>query len=227
MSDPQQEMSMRRMAIFLAGCTMCVLILMVITGVVTGATQEKHEHFLFPEAYAVSLLDEAKGLRILMGLDIAFLVLYTAFFAAFTKYLRAFGRPFVTLAFGAMLSTAILDIIEDHHILSMLESAEHRVLPSALSIQLQAAESAVKFSMSFLALVLYGLAVPRTTKLGLALALFLTVGTLLSAVLGYAAPPEFQAKLESGRWVGFLIGLGLSIAWLRTAPDEPTAKLEK
>ena len=213
---------MRRLAIVLAGFTMGVLILMVIVGVSTGATQEKHEHFMFPEAYAVSLLDEAKGLRILMGLDIAFLILYTAFFAAFTKYLRAIGRPFVTLAFGAMLATAILDIIEDHHILAMLESAEHNVLPSAAAIHFQATESAVKFSMSFLALVMYGLAIPRTTKLGLVLALFLTAGTLISGVLGYAAPPEFQAKLESGRWVGFLIGFVLSIMWLRKAPEPAT-----
>ena len=118
MSNAESEMSMRKLAVLLAGCTVGVLVLMVITGIATGATQEKHEHFMFPEAYAVSLLDEAKGLRILMGLDIAFLILYTAFFAAFTKYLRALGRPFVTLAFGAMLATAILDIIEDHHILS-------------------------------------------------------------------------------------------------------------
>jgi hypothetical protein len=135
------EWSMRRMCMVLAGCTLGVLVLMVITGMITGATQEKHEHFMFPEAYAVSLLTEAKGLRILMGLDIAFLILYTAFFAGFTKYLRALGRPFVTLAFGAMLATAILDIIEDHHILAMLESAEHSVLPSAAAIHFQATES--------------------------------------------------------------------------------------
>ncbi|HUS28391.1 MAG TPA: hypothetical protein VMZ53_07780 [Kofleriaceae bacterium] len=223
MSESEKEWSMRRMAMLLAGCTLGVLVLMVITGVITGATQEKHEHFMAPEEYALSLLAEPKGLRTLMGLDIAFAILYTAFFAAFTKYLRALGRPFVTLAFGAMLATAILDFIEDHHIISMLESAEHRVFPTASAIQFQAAESAVKFSMSFLALVLYGLAVPRTTKLGLALCLFLVVGTLISGVLGYSAPPEFQAKLEGGRWIGFLIGLGLAIAWLRSAPEPAAA----
>jgi hypothetical protein len=217
------EISMRRLSIVLAGCTLGVLILMVITGMITGATQERHEHFMIPEAYAMSLLTEAKGLRILMGLDIAFCILYTAYFTAFTKYLCSIGRPFARLALGAMITTAVLDFIEDHHILSMLESAEHRVLPSASLIQLQAMESAVKFSFSFLALVLYGLAIPRTTKLGLALFLFLTVGTLVSCVLGYAAPPEFQAKLESGRWVGFVIGLSLAIAWTRSAPEpEPS-----
>ena len=154
----------------------------------------------------------------MIALDIAFLVLYTAFFIAFAAYLREQGRPFVNVALGAMIATAVLDIIEDHHIISMLESAEHGILPSATSVMLQAAESATKFSMSYLSLVLFGLAIPRTTKLGWALFAFLVVGTLISAVVGYAVPPEMQHSVESGRWVGFLAGFGLVIAWLRTRP---------
>jgi hypothetical protein len=222
-SETEAEYSMRKIALVLAGCSAGVLVLMVITGLITGASQERHEHYNLPEAYALSLLHDANGLRTLMGLDIAFACLYTAYFAAFTKYLRALGRPFARLAFGAMLATCVLDFIEDHHILSMLESAEHRILPSDIAIRLQSVESAVKFSMSFLSLVFYGLAIPRTTKLGLALALFLTVGTLVTAVLGYAAPPEFQATLESGRWVGFLVGFGLAMWWLRSAPEPQPA----
>ena len=219
MSDAEAEYSMRKMTIVLGACTVGVLLIMVGVGLATGASQEVHEHFDLPETYATSLLHESKALRTLMGLDIAFCCLYTAYFAAFTKYLRSIARPFATIAFAAMFATAVLDFIEDHHILSMLESAEHGVLPSSIAIRLQSAESAVKFSMSFMSLVFYGLAIPRTTKLGLALALFLTVGTLVSGVLGYAAPPEFQAKLESGRWIGFLVGFALSMWWLRSAPE--------
>lgn len=210
---------MRKLAIVLAGATAGVLLLMVLTGVITGASQERHEHFMPAEAYAMSLLANASGLRILMGLDIAFCILYTAFFAALAVYLRAVNptmRVFVYLGFGAMLATCILDIIEDHHILAMLESVEHRVLPADSSIAWQATESATKFSISYLSLVAFGLAIPRNTKLGLALCLFLVVGTLVSGVIGYAAPPEFQRSFESGRWVGFLTGFGLAIAWLRS-----------
>jgi hypothetical protein len=77
----------------------------------------------------------------------------------------------------------------------------------------------VKFSVSYFSLVAFGLAIPRTTKLGSVLCLFLTVGTLLTAVIFYAAPPEFQASLESGRWIGFLAGFLLAIAWLRQQRD--------
>jgi hypothetical protein len=216
-------MSTRKLAINLAGCTGAVLLVMVVVSVVTGATQERHEHVLDIEQYALALLAHAPGLRALMALDIAFLVLYTAFFAALAKYLHARGQPFTRLAFGAMLATAVLDIVEDHHIIAMLESAEHGVLPAARSLTEQATLSMTKFSISYLALFMFGLAIPRTTKLGLALCLFLTVGTLLSAVIGYSLPPAHQASFESGRWIGFLAGFVLAVAWLLKQPDEPEA----
>ena len=217
MKPKRGEPSMRRLAICLALATAAVLVAMVVVGVTTGATQERHEHFMAPDAYAEALLEHARGLRVLMALDIAFLLLYTPFFVAFAAVLR--GRPFVGLALGTMIATAVLDIIEDHHIIAMLESAEHGVVPSATSIMYQAAESTTKFSLSYLSLVLFGLAIPRTSKLGIALALFLVVGTLISAVVGYAVPPTMQSSVESGRWIGFLVGFALAIAWLRQQPD--------
>jgi hypothetical protein len=201
----------------LAGAAGVMLLLMVATAVITGATQEKHEHFMAAGDYATSLLTNAKGLRILMGLDIAFCILYTTFFATLAMYLRSVNAQhvFIYLGLGAMLLTCLLDMVEDHHIISLLEAAEHGVIPADSSIAWQSAESAVKFSVSYFSLVAFGLAIPRTTKLGYVLCLFLSVGTLLTAVIFYAAPPEFQASLESGRWIGFLAGFLLAIAWLR------------
>jgi hypothetical protein len=209
-------MSNRKMAILLAGCTTAVLVVMAIVSLATGVTQEAHEHFATPEQYAFRLVAQAKGLRPIMGLDVAFLVLYTAFFATFATHLRARGRPalLVWLALGAMIATAVLDIIEDHHILSLLDAAEHQVPPTAGALVFQATESATKFSLSFLSLVLFGLAMPRDTRLGIVLALFLTIGTLASAVVGYAMPPGSAAQVEAGRWIGFLAGFALAIGWL-------------
>ena len=217
-------MNARKIAIVLAGATAVVLIAMVIAGTVTGATQERHEHFMAPAEYAQALLDHAGGLRVMMALDIAFLILYTAFFMALAAYLRAvnasvLGRWFAYVGLAAMIATAVLDIVEDHHIVAMLESAEHGVVPSADAITWQAAASMTKFSLSYLSLVLFGLAVPRTSKLAWVLVLFLTAGTLASAIVGYAVPPEHQAAVEGGRWIGFLAGFGLAIAWLSREPD--------
>src|SRR5258706_11247558 len=111
-------MSSRKLAINLAGCTSAVLLVMVVVSLVTGATQESHEHYALPEAYAVSLLEHANALRALFALDIAFILLYTGFFAAYSRYLGELGQPFAKLAFGAMLAVAFLDFVEDHHIVT-------------------------------------------------------------------------------------------------------------
>jgi hypothetical protein len=210
---------MRKLAMILAASAGAVLLVMTILAHVTGASQEMHEHVALPEAYAMGLLAHASALRGLMALDVAFLVLYTAFFAAFATYLRQRGQPFTHLALGAMVLTGLLDIVENHHILALLRSAELGILPSASAIAFQSVESASKFSVSFLSLVLFGLAIPRTTKLGWVLALFLTVGTLLSAIVGYAVGPELDHAIDSGRWLGFLAGFALAVAWLSREHD--------
>jgi len=213
--------SSRRIAIALAAASSAVLLAMVVVSLVTGASQEAHEWYQPPAAYAASLLARPGPLRLIFGLDIGFLVLYAAFFAALAGHLRALGRPFVTLALGAMLGTAVLDIVEDHHILTLLAVAEAGRPIDDGAIVFQQVLSATKFSISYLALVLFGLAVPRDTRLGVVLAVFLVAGTLISGVLGYAAPPAWREQLDGGRWIGFLLGFGLAAAWLRQAPDAP------
>ena len=215
---------MRKLAVNLAGCTIAVLVVLVIVSMITGATQEVHEHFAPPEPYAMSLLEHANALRAVFGLDIAFIILYTGFFAALSKYLVDRGRPFAKLAFGAMAAVALLDVIEDHHILAMLDAAEQSVLPSAAAISFQATESATKFSISYLALALFGLAIPRDGKLAWALSLLLIVGSLGNAVIGYSLPLASQRGFDGGRWIGFVLGFSLAIAWLLKQPDVDDAK---
>jgi len=209
----------RKLALVLAFATLAVLLVMVGVSLATGATQELHEHYATPDVYARDLLAHPNALRAMLGLDVGFLVLYTAFFAAFAAYLRGLGRPFTYLAFGAMAITALLDVVEDHHIAALLSLAEHGRPIEDGSLVFEDVLSQCKFTVSFISLVFFGLAIPRTTKLGWALALFLTAGTLISGIAGYATPPETARALENGRWLGFLIGFGLAIAWLRTAPD--------
>ena len=137
---------MRKLALLLAGATAAILVVMVGVSLATGATQEAHEHYHPPAEYAAGLLAHPNALRLLFGLDIAFLVLYSAFFAAFAKYLRDLGRPFAMLALGAMLGTAVLDIVEDHHILALLAMAEHGRPIDDSTIAFQEVLSSTKFS---------------------------------------------------------------------------------
>ena len=210
---------MRNLALVLAAASGGVLIVMVALGMATGATQEPHEWYQPSAEYTAGLLQHPGALRAMFGLDIGFLVLYTAFFAALSAHLRDLGRPFTMLALAFLVGTTVLDVIEDHHILTLLAMAEHHEPISDSSIALQQVMSSTKFSLSYIALFLYGVAVPRDTKLGVALALFLTVGTIATAIAGYALPAAMRQWLESGRWVGFLLGFALAGAWLRTTAE--------
>jgi hypothetical protein len=214
---------MRKLALVLAVCTAGTLIVMVAVSLATGATQEAHEHYRPPAEYALGLLAHPAGVRAMFALDIAFLIFYTGFFGALSAYLHRLGQPFTRLAFGTLLAVTFLDIIEDHHILAMLSLAEHGRPIDDSSIVFQEVLSSTKFSVSYLAFVLYGLAIPRTTRLGWALALFLTAGTIVTAVLNYGAPPAWRESLDNGRWLGFLGGFALAFVWLRRAPDAEPA----
>ncbi len=213
-------MSSRKLALVLAGCTCAVLVVMIGWTAIAGVSQEMHEWYRPPAEYAAGLLEHPAALRVLFGLDIAFLVLYTAFFAALADCLKQLGRPLVTLALVAMVGTALLDIVEDHRILASLAMAEHGTPIDDATIAFQQILSSTKFSISYLSLVLFGLAIPRTTRLGWALSLFLIIGTLATGVLGFAAPPAWHAQLDSGRWIGFLLGFVLAGAWLRQQPSQ-------
>lgn len=214
--------SARKIALLTVVGAAAALVGMLVVSVTTGATQEHFEHVLPPAEYAASLRAQATGARWIFALDIAFIVLYTAFFAALADILRSLGRPFLSLALGSLLAVSLLDIVENHHILSLLSAAEHDLPLDADALVLQQTLSATKFSISYVSLFLFGLAIPRTTRLGWSLSLLLTVGTLVTAIAGYAAPPAFRAQLDSGRWIGFLIGFALAALWLRQ-PTEPHA----
>jgi hypothetical protein len=188
---------------------------MAAVSIATGASQEPHEHVRPSAEYTQALLAHAGALRVVFALDVAFLVLYTAFFAALAHHLRELDRPFVGLALGALVLTALLDIVENHHILALLSAAEQGRPAGDGAIAFQEALSSTKFSVSYVGLFLFGLAIPRTSRLAWALALFLTAGTIVTAVLGYAAPADARPLIELGRLIGFLVGFGLAGAWLR------------
>lgn len=212
----------RRAAFVLAALTTCALAVMIAINLATGATQEGHEWFVAPADYAAGLLAGPQALRALMGVDVAFIVLYTAFFVALRAYLRArggAGAMFASFALGAIALAALLDAVENHHILAALDMAEHGQLASPDSIALQQVISQTKFTAAYLGLTLFGLALPRDTKLGWALSLFLSAGVLVTGVLGIAAPPAWRPLLDQGRWYGFFVGFALAAWWLRSAPE--------
>jgi hypothetical protein len=216
-------MTMRRLAITLAAFAAVLVAIMLAITLATGATQEAHEYVVRPADYAQDLLAAPRATRALFAVDLAFLVLYAILFVALAAHLESRGAPraLLRLAVGAILVVAALDIAEDHHILALLDLAEHGGVPSDAAMTLQQAISGAKFTISALGLACFGLCVPRERKAGWVLSVFLVAGPLATTILANAAPPDLRPQLDLGRWIGFLIGFCLAAAWLM---DEPEVK---
>jgi hypothetical protein len=218
-------MSMRRLSIALATFAATLVVIMLVITALTGATQEAHEYVVRPADYAASLLAAPTATRALFAVDLAFLVLYTVLFVALAAYLADRGAPraLLRLAVGAVAVIAALDIAENHHILSLLDLAEHGGVPSDAAMSLQQTISGAKFTISALALTCFGLCIPRDTKTGWLLSGFLVLGPLATTILNTAAPPDLRPDLDNGRWIGFLFGFAFTAVWLRGEPETKPA----
>ena len=189
----------------------CLAAMLGIT-VATGVSQETFEVVRPTAQYAAGLRENGAALRALFGIDSAFLVLYSAFFVVFGRRIATDEtRTLIAIATGFIFATALFDMVEDHHILAMLNATVSGNDPTAGEIVLQQTISQVKFNLSYVSLFLYGLAVPRQTRAGVALSLLLTVGTLVQGAWLYAAPPAMLPAGNFGRALGFIIGFALAI----------------
>src|SRR3954470_10231704 len=109
----------------LAVAALACLAAMVTITLATGVSPEAFELARSPAAYAADLREHPSALRAMFGIDSAFLILYAALFIEFGRRIAIpETRTMVIIAVGALLATAVLDMIEDHHILAMLYGAE-------------------------------------------------------------------------------------------------------
>jgi hypothetical protein len=206
------------------GALVCLLAMGVIS-LVAGVSQETFEIVRPPVAYGHMLRLHASAVRALFAIDSVFLVLYSAFFVVFVRRIGTERtRPWLTVALIFLLVTALLDMVEDHHILALLYAAEVGQAPSWEQLTFQHTVSAVKFNLSYAGLFLLGMGVPRETWAGVALSLLLTVGTVLQGAWLFAAPVGMLPSGNLGRHFGFILGFLLVIPLLtRPTRTQPSA----
>jgi hypothetical protein len=203
---------MPKLIVQLSLAAIAVLAIMVCITLATGVSQEMFEISRAPTEYGAGLREYALPLRALFGLDSVFLILYTALFVMFAQQIATPPwRVVLGIATGAILAAAVLDMIEDHHILAMLRAAVRGDEPSAGEVAAQHVISQVKFHLAYLAEVLIGLALPRRTTAAKVLAFLLVVGTLVQGAWLYAAPDSALPAGNLGRWIGFFVGFALII----------------
>ena len=179
--------------------------LMVFGIVFTASSQDFFQSARLPEAYAAyAARPRAElGLRINLGLDNFFVVIYGAFFALLAARFRGLldGR-IVGVALAAMMLTALLDAYENHHILTMVHSLGNG-LPVAVSEgQGQMVASQIKFHASYLSVLLFSFGFLSFGRLGritlAALWAYVPFGVLISVT-----PPELAKPLVLLRTIFF------------------------
>ncbi|HEV3489352.1 MAG TPA: hypothetical protein VG224_02030 [Reyranella sp.] len=205
--------SFDRMLAALAGLAALIVAAMVVGIVSTGMSQDFFQSARPIEAHIARLTASplgAAGLRINLGLDNLFIVVYGAFFVFLAVRLRTVLDPWAgTVALAAILLTAFLDAIENHHILMMLHSAERGLPLSTGESQLQMVVSAVKFHSSYLATFLLAFGFLRLGGLGRAIAcalwLYVPLGVVISVL-----PVETAGPWALGRTCFFVAAFVLS-----------------
>jgi len=201
----------------------CLVVMMTLTAI-TGVSQETFEIVRAPDVYAAGLRANPIVLRALFGLDSAFLILYASFFLQLARrVVPAAQRDLARIAVAFLMGLVVLDIVEDHSILSMLYGVENGSDPSAGQIWFQHLLSQSKFHVGYVGLFLFGLCLPRSNLALRALAIILTIGTVVQGAWLYAAPVSMLPAGNFGRWIGFLIGFALAIPGVRSFPPRPAS----
>jgi hypothetical protein len=150
------------------------------------------------------------GLRLNLGLDNLFMILYAAFFIVLTVRLRGMLDPrLLSVALAALMLTAFLDSLENHHIMTMVDSLQQGLPVSVADGQLQMIASQIKFHASYLAVLLFSFGFLKFGRLGRLIALvlwcYIPCGVLISVM-----PVEAAKPLVLGRTIFFVVAFILS-----------------
>ncbi len=207
-------MALNRTLAALAFLAAAIVLVMVVAIVATGGfSQEFFELGPSPALVADQLRapGHALGLRINLGLDNLFLVVYAAFFVFLAVRLRTLLSPAViAVALAALLITALLDAIENHHILLMLHDFQHGAPISADELEWQMVVSNVKFHASYVAAFLFAFGLYRLGGLARIIAILLWFGYVPLGMITFVVPVENVVPFALARTVFFVLAFALS-----------------
>jgi hypothetical protein len=217
-APPPTTADANRLATALAATAATLLTAMVAITAATGVAQEPFE-VIRPD-YLPAIAAGAPALRAIVALDALFLIAYAGFFVMLPRALGVAGDPLVRLGVRAMLAVAVLDMIEDHHLLAVAKAAEAGLPVDGTMLELQHVLSQVKFHLSYLALAFLALGLPRATPSERAFAWMIGLPLPVMGALAWASP-ALEAAVGVGRWAAFMSGFGAAIVMLRRAARAP------
>lgn len=205
-------------------CIAC-LVVMAATTFVTGVSQEEFEVVRSVDDYGARIAASEPVLRILMATDALFLSLYAGFFVVLVGVHREGAITWAArAAMVTLLAVAVLDAVEDHHILALARAATLGHGPTMEQIVWQQVESQTKFNLSYVGLVLLGLGLPRRDRLERVFAAAIAWPVPLLGALMWAAGPAFEGLLSFVRWAFF--ACGFAGAFVVASPSRARIRLK-
>ena len=220
-------MALNRTLTALAFLTSAIVLCMVVAIVATGFSQELFELAPSPALVADQLRDppaHALGLRINLGLDNLFIVVYSAFFVLLAVRFRTLLSPVtIAVALAALLLTSLLDAFENHHILMMLHAFQHGAPISADELQWQMVASNLKFHASYVSVFLFAFGFYRLGGLGRVIAWLLWFGYVPLGMVTFVVPVEIVAPFALARTAFFVLGFALGGIYFLRDKETPAA----
>ncbi|MFM8705121.1 MAG: hypothetical protein ACKOHG_14870 [Planctomycetia bacterium] len=200
-----------------AGIAAILLIGMMGVSLATGVAQEPFEIVRDPAAYRSDVLASSPWLKVILAMDSLFIIAYASFFLCFARVASQHGDAgMLRLGVIAILATAILDIIEDQHLLALTDSLRLGEGVSLGVLRMQHVLSQTKFHLSYMATVFVAMGVPRRTPVERAFALAVGVPLPLIGIVRWVAPAAVQFPLVVAQWLAFLgglLGAGVIVGW--------------
>lgn len=202
----------------LAILAMLIVMAMIVAIVTTGVGQDFFQSARPIDEFIGKVTanpNNALGLRINLGLDNLFIVVYATYFVVLAVRFRStMDSQMITVALGAILLTALLDAIENQHITVMIHSVQHGLPITVAESQLQMVVSSVKFHSSYVALFLFALGFLREGAWGRAIAWVFWLYVVLG-LIAMVTPIELARPLALGRTVFFVVSFLLSAMFFR------------
>lgn len=221
------KMNLDQMLSKLAALAILIVIALIVGIVMTGAGQDFFQVARSTEEMVNKVISNpahALGLRINLGFDNFFIVLYASYFVLLAvRFSATVDSRMITVALSAILLTAFLDAVENGHIMMMIHSIQHGLPVSVTESQGQMVLSHVKFHSSYVALFLFAFGFWKEGGLGRAIASVFWLYALLGLVV-MVMPTELARPLALGRTLFFIASFLLSAVFFRRCVLQKTAQ---
>lgn len=198
-----------------------LLVILCAIAIATGVSQQWFEWARPSELYAARLVHDARWLRAEIAIDDAFIAAYVSATVLLATALRREGSALPWLVVACGVTGGVLDLDENHHLLTLLALAREGIVPTLGEIVRRSELSQLKWMLGHLAFVLVALQLsPRAWLERAFRTSLLFVQLPLGALVWAVSDPWWDPVLLWARYAALLSGFAL-IAWMRPAAPAP------